>query len=286
MNTLFKHIILTRFNYVVEEDYNVSYDYVNSDDYLSERFRLFEFFCFPSVSNQENSNFTWLVLFNDRLPEKWRKKLEDYRQKCPNFEPCYISAKQTIDLEKFWNDLIIQKLTTAKEYPQYLLTSRIDNDDAIHLSFVDSMQQYFFEHKEEAIVNYINGLQYNPEYNVLKSYRSVKGHFTTRIEKYSPQVETVMAFSHDRPPESLKFVALRNKNPMWIEVIHQVNIANAPVFQIEFLFGDLFFIGSKYKNLDNFGIKQPISRYNFNIWRLYFRRFCKKIKKIKNKCIA
>lgn len=284
MNTLFKHFILTRFNIVDEAVYNVSYDYVNRDEYLSERFQLFEFFCLPSINNQTNSNFTWLVLFNDRLPEKWKEKIENYKQKCPNFEPRYISFVQTKGWENFLNEFIIKELNDLEYPPKFLITTRLDNDDAFHLSFVDSLQNYFLEHQEEAIINYANGLQYIPRYNVLKNHTVVRGHFGTLVEKNSPSVRTVLSFSHDPLPAFPKSTGLNEKKRMWLEVIHKTNVYNVASFQFRHLLNDLFFAGSKYKNLNNFGIKQPVSRLNFYVWKLFFTWFAKRIRaKIINK---
>jgi len=277
MNTLFKHFILTRFNIVDESGYEVSYDYVNNDEYLSERFRLFELFCLPSVSGQTNKNFTWFVLFNDKLPEKWKKKVENYKQICPNFEQRYINSIP----ENKWNNVLnffaINELKSLEDKPQYLITTRIDNDDAFNLSFIDSIQKYFLKNQEDAIINYKNGLQYIPKYNVLKNSTSPQSHFNTLIEKNTENLRTVLSFSHSECPESFKSVCLKGKTPMWLETIHSTNIVNNVFFQTKNLINDLFLIGFKYKNLNNFGIKKDIKRFNIYIWKVFFEYIFRKI---------
>lgn len=269
MNKLFKQYILTRFNLVDSAGYDVSYDYVNSDQYLSERFRLFELYCLPSVSNQSNSDFTWFVFFNDRLPEKWKQKFAAYKQICPNFEPRYMSAKQTEKWGSALNEFIVNELdSTGCDY-EFILTSRIDNDDAFHLSYVDSVQKYFLTHREEAIINYTNGLQYILQYNALKNTKVTNGHFSTLIEKNSPTLKTVLSFSHHYPV-SPKFVYLKGKDPMWLEIIHQTNVCNAPFFQLRYLMEDLFFMGFKYRDLSAFGIQQNILHFNYSVWKVFF----------------
>ena len=279
MNTLFKHFILTRFNLIDLANYHVSYDYVNSDEYLSKRFHLFDTYCFPSISNQTNKNFTWILLFNDKFPEKWKKKLEEYKQICPNMEFCYMPIIHEGKWKESLTRVVKNELNALENNPQYLLTTRFDNDDALHFSFVDSIQKHFLEHQEEAIINYANGLQYIPKYNILKNFRVINGHFGTLIEKNDNKIRTVLSFSHNPLPDDLPSVkSLRIKKRMWLESIHSTNVFNAASFKPYHLFDDLFFIGFKYKNLNDFGIKQDIPRINFYVWKVFFKWFFSKLK--------
>ena len=280
MNTLFKHFILTRFNIVNLNHYNVSYDYVNSDEFLLPRFALFESFCFPSVMKQNNNNFTWFVLFNDKLPEKWIAKLDKYKQMFPNFEARFMSAEETksTNLHQTLSRFVLEELNNSRDNTEFILTTRFDNDDAINLSFVDSVQKYFLEHQEEAIINYANGLQYIPKYNVLKNTTYPKSHFSTLIMKNTKDLQTALSFSHTELPISCKSICLKTKNRMWLENIHSTNVVNTVFFQFQNLLNDLFFIGFKYKNLNDFGIKQNIPLINFYVWKLFFEWFFSKFK--------
>ena len=265
MSPSFNHFIITRFNLI----FDVEYDSLNSEAYLSERFRLFDLYCFPSVVSQTNSNFIWLCLFNDQTPEKWRQKIAEYEKRFPNFVPCYFSQKQTENTEK----MILSLREIVKNYAlssDFILTTRLDNDDAIHISMTDCLQNYFREHPEEAILSYVNGFQYFPQYNVLKNFTLAKGHFTTFVEKNGHDVKTVLAFPHNDTPANLKFVALKEKKSLWIEVVHRTNVVNTAIFQLRHLLADLFFIGLQHKDLSNFGINQKIPLYNFYSWLLFF----------------
>jgi len=279
---LFKHYILTRFNLIDTSWYNTTIDHVNSDEFLSARFSLFETYCFPSVKQQSNNNFTWFVLFNDQLPEKWRKKLDEYKQEFPNFEVRFMSAEESDP--KNWNEtlnhFVLKELKNSGDNVKFVLTTRFDNDDAIHLSFVDSIQKYFLEHREEMLINYANGLQYIPQYNVLKNLKVINGHFGTLAEKNTEKIRTVFSFSHNPLPDDLPAVkSLKTKKPMWLEVLHNTNVFNAPKFRLGYSVGDLFFIGFKHKNLNDFGIEQNLPRVNFYIWKVFFKWFFSKLKK-------
>ena len=277
---VFKHYIITRFNLINESAYSVSPEYVNSDEFLSARFSLFETFCFPSVSKQSNSNFTWFVLFNDQLPEKWRNKLDKYKEQFPSFEARFMSAEETksTNWHSTLNRFTIKELNNSKDKSEFILTTRIDNDDAFHLSFIDSVQQYFLQHQEEMLINYTDGLQYMPQYNVLKNTTYPKSHFGTLIEKNDSSIRTVLSFSHTEPPNSIKSVYFKTKKRMWLEVVHSTNVINTTFFQARNLLNDLFFIGFKHKNLEEFGIKQNIPCFNIRTWKLFFKWFFGKCK--------
>ena len=279
MNTLFKHFFLTRFNLVDWAGYEVSYDYVNSDEYLSKRFHLFDTYCFSSVNDQTNKNFTWFILFNDQLPEKWRKKLEEYKQICPNMEFRYMSSIPNGKWQEILTQFVTNELKVTESNPQYLLTTRIDNDDAFHLSFVDTVQNYFLENPQEMLINYANGLQYIPQYNILKNIRVINGHFGTLAEKNTDKVRTVLSFSHNPLPNDLPSVkSLKINKRMWLEIVHNTNVFNSSWFQLRYVLDNFFLIGFKYRNLNDFGIKQDIPRINFYVWKEFVEWIFRKTK--------
>lgn len=277
----YKHYVITRFNLFDRAGYDVSsYEYINSDKYLDLRFQLFDTYCFPSVSKQTNTNFTWLILFNDKLPERWRIKMQKYIDIFPNLEIRYLSEIFENKWKNLLSNLIKKELEICKINPEFIITTRIDNDDAFNLSYIDEIQNYYLKNQQESIINFSNGLQFVPEYRVLKNHRNKYGHFGSLIEKNDGKAETILAFPHNAPPIALKSICLDIEQPMWLEVLHQTNVMNIADFQINNLIADLLFIGLKYKNLSNFGIKQSVPRYNFYIWKLFFEWFCKKIKSL------
>jgi hypothetical protein len=276
----FVHFIITRFNVVDNDRFAYAEKLLATDEvYLQERFRLFDIFCLPSIVNQTNSNFIWLCLFYENTPQNWKEKIETYK-KYSNFKPYFLSEQATTG-ENFIQTLckIIHK-EVKNIKADFIITTRIDNDDAVNLNFVNNLQEYFFKNQQEAIVNFPNGLQYILKFNVLKNVFDKKGHFSTRIEKNDNSIETVLAFNHHNLPKNIKFVCIKNKNPMWLEVLHNTNAANSIYFQVRFLLKDLFYICLKNNHLRNFGINQQIPKCNFYTWKLFFEWFCKEIMKV------
>jgi hypothetical protein len=58
----FHHFVLTRFN--VKIGLGGGESVAPNLEWLVHRFDLFDKFCFPSVRNQSNLNFKWLVFFD------------------------------------------------------------------------------------------------------------------------------------------------------------------------------------------------------------------------------
>jgi hypothetical protein len=209
--------------------------------------------------------------------------MQEYKNQNSNIEIRYMPYIKENEWQNTLNKFLLNELHNLDNSPQYIITTRIDNDDAFNLSYIDEIQNYFLSHQQEAVINFANGLQYVSKCNVLKNHRNKYGHFGTLIEKNDGKAKTVFFFPHNEPPVGLKSICLNNKHPMWIEVLHQTNIMNRTDFQIRSLFKDLFFIGFKYRNLSDFGIKQEILRFNLYTWKVFFEWFCKKIRALLKK---
>ena len=130
---MFSHYLLTRFNvvhqglnqYALEQRGSV----VQTEQWLSCRFDLFDKYCFPSVNQQSNKNFTWLVFFNTETPEKYKSKIQENAKRCPMFRPIYVEPEgdETQKAIQY-----IKKDTSSK----YVITTRLDNDDMIHRDLI------------------------------------------------------------------------------------------------------------------------------------------------------
>lgn len=94
---MFQHFIITRFN-LRRADWKTTKnsDEVLSETWLKNRFTLFENYCILSVKKQKNQNFKWLVFLGINTPEIYKEKIEEVN---------------TMD---------------------YIITSRLDNDDSLH----------------------------------------------------------------------------------------------------------------------------------------------------------
>ena len=63
---IIKHYILTRFN-LCGRNRDKSKQSTLTKEWLHHRIKLFETYCLPSIKQQTNQNFKWLILFDYQL---------------------------------------------------------------------------------------------------------------------------------------------------------------------------------------------------------------------------
>jgi len=87
-----KHFLFTRFN-LRNEDWITAQDgaAVLTEEWLTQRLELFQKYCYPSVMNQKNNNFLWVILFDVNTPKGFRKNIEKLSNKERNFKALYLN---------------------------------------------------------------------------------------------------------------------------------------------------------------------------------------------------
>jgi len=221
----FQHFILTQFN--------VSINSILPDrDWHDQRFQLFEKFCYPSVYGQSDQNFKWLVFFDSKTPEFFKEKVKKYSN-WENFIPEYVGND---DQENF------KKIIKAKisDKTEYLITTRIDNDDAIFKDFVKVVQKNFNKQEFE-FINFSYGYVWHK--GKIYLYKDDCNPFISLIEKVNG-VKTVWCEQHQNLYRAGTIKQINNrKYPAWIQVKHKRNIRNrlrgwrVPIDRIHSIFG-------------------------------------------------
>ena len=218
----FQHIILTKFN--VRVDYkNLSKSTVGlCPDWLEHRFKLFDKFCFPSVKSQSNQNFKWLVFFDAQTPEKFKQKLHEYTE-WKNFIPVFIDYS-THPPGGLARPVVLKHLNPNKDY---LITSRIDNDDAIAQDFVSIIQDNFSQQEFE-FINFTYGYVWHQGKIYLRKYENSP--FISLVEKINQQTingfKTVYCVNHAKLLSSGENVKQIDIEPGWLQVVHDKNVSN------------------------------------------------------------
>jgi len=200
---VFSHVLITRFNVRIQWQYT----FRGCDpDWLAERFRLFDRYCFPSVVAQTNANFVWLVFFDAETPEPFRSRLHQYAQ----FEPF-----QPIFVREFSRDVFREALAGLGYLDRpFLITSRLDNDHALARDYIDRVQKAFTP-QDRTFINFPTGLILR--HGALFQGRDPHSHFVSLIEK-SQDALTVYV-NHSRIMEYGSVVQLDGP-PAWLEVRH------------------------------------------------------------------
>jgi len=110
----------------------------------------FKKFTVPSIINQTNQNFLWLILADPNTPYHYLDKLLKVIEYKPNillhFIPDVVTPK-VIDLfpiiQKF-----IQEFACVR-YIDKLITTGLDNDDALSVCYVDKVQNFVKNHPKK-----------------------------------------------------------------------------------------------------------------------------------------
>ncbi len=214
VNESYKHFIITRFNVPLPWA-SRQWD----DKWLKSRIRLFEDFCYPSVKGQSCQNFKWLVLFDQKSPDYLRDLIDKYSE-YKNFVPVYMSTFSQEALYKSINEHL-------KEKTEYLITSRLDNDDAIHKDFISVIQQHF-DSQELLFLNFLKGYRWHEGKIYSKDLPS--NMFLSLIEKIqkNKSFKSVLCGNHTRINEVGTILDISDF-PAWLMVIHDDNLRNKRV---------------------------------------------------------
>lgn len=214
-NKAFEHYLLTCFNVKRGLDQE---NKRNSSEYLEKRFSIFESITIPSVKNQTCSNFLWIVFFDANTPEKYKKKIESIA-KLSKFLPFYISNYSEVQI-------ILKKSLNPET--KYLITTNLDNDDAIAESFIQIIQNKFMKIRGEIyLINFLMGYTLSDKGLYMREYYSSPFH--TLVEKISDNVISCLYINHTYLNKlKLKgaFVYQIICEPTWLQLIHETNISN------------------------------------------------------------
>ncbi|WP_267276970.1 glycosyltransferase [Arthrobacter sp. CDRTa11] len=204
------HFVLTRFN--VRSFYHTGEP---SEEWLRSRLDLFRTYCLPTLSKQNVDSFTWLVFFDDQSPEWFQREVA--RDAPGNFEAVYVHGS-------FSAETVSQAIAARTSAP-YILTTRVDNDDAVSRDFVRVIQSCF-DCQDFEFINLVSGAQYAAKRAYLRPY--TKNPFLSLLEAScleSPP-QTVFLEHHYRVDERGPVRNVRTRHPMWLQVIHGGNVLN------------------------------------------------------------
>ena len=203
------HFVLTRFN--VRNFYHSGEP---TDEWLSGRLELFKRYCLPSVAGQNNNNFSWLVLCDSLSPEWFKKEITGLSAGI--FEVVWVEGSFNAATA---SQIVAQKCVTAS-----VITTRLDNDDAVARDFVDVIQRAF-AHQDSEFVNLVNGAQYAGGKLYERPY--TQNPFSSLIERCGPAgPATVFAAHHYRIADHAPVLNISTSHPMWLQVIHDGNVLN------------------------------------------------------------
>ena len=225
------HFILTRFNLRLwRQDKNGSP--VRTAEWLEHRFALFANYCLSSVAAQSCKDFQWIVLFDSKTPEQYRERIEGYRAQCPQLVPVFVEPENGRYFAEVFRGEVCRLLRQAQD-PKRMLTTYLDNDDALAVGFVEDVQRRADELPDDTFISYTDGYQYYTDHSYVMRIHYPRNHFVSVVESgNSLTLRTIYGYgSHyyidNIPGTKIERVA---SSPLWCEVIHDRNMGNDAYF--------------------------------------------------------
>ena len=209
----FRHAIITRFNVRYRETAHKEAKGVNPL-WLAERFDLFESYCLPTVLAQSCQEFVWFIYFDSATPPTFVERAQRARAGRDNIRLIFCDFYDQALLER---DLKGEWLPE----PEWLLTTRLDNDDGLRRDFVQRLHDTLRFSGTEAL-NFPTGVVYTGHRTYLYCHES--NAFLSLLEPFAG-FKTVLCVQHLEMPK-IASVRQIEGDPAWLQVIHQSNISN------------------------------------------------------------
>ena len=209
MESEFDHFVLTRFNVRV----GLGTPGLQRG-WLSRRIELFERYCLPAVGSQDCQAFRWLVFVDAETPLEQKRTIESLLG--PD-APVYVEGELTV---RTIQEAVAQRRTPGR---QYVITTRLDNDDAVSRTFIGRIQGRFAR-QPLAFVNLAAGFELADRRVYWRSDPS--NPFISLIEECATGLpRTAMICEHEKAGELAPIIQVR-REPAWLQVVHDQNIVN------------------------------------------------------------
>lgn len=155
------HCIITRFSFRFSK--NDPVDKLLSDERMEHRLKVFTKYCWPAIINQRCNNFYWIIIIDPLLPDKHKLYMinlinEFYRS--ANYDK-YGPRKVILHMWD-WDKNKLERIDWILDYfdpatiPKYLITTRLDDDDALSKNFVKQIQSHLhLSNKNEVITDFL-----------------------------------------------------------------------------------------------------------------------------------
>jgi hypothetical protein len=203
----FRHLILTRFNVRIDQCDPPD------PDWLEHRFAVFERFCLPSVRSQTSANFDWVVFCHPGMPAAMRERIQDL---CAwkAFRPIYFSSV-------FDQAMVRAAISDLLPGFSHVITTRLDNDDAISRTFVETLQKNFTGQDLE-FLNFTNGYIWHE--GGIYFGQNLSNPFISLVERVE-NYRTVYCGNHTELDQVGPVVQIAEP-AAWLQVVHGRNLSN------------------------------------------------------------
>lgn len=206
------HVVLTRFNIATP---GREAPIRNSPGWLARRFDLFERYCLPSMAAQTVRDFTWLIYFDRDTPAEFRARIDRARCLVP-FEPRFVPMLELADV-------IAEVAGLARGQSLPLITTRLDNDDAVARDFLERVRLAASAVPGGTVLNFTTGIALRDG----RVYSAIdrSNPFTSLVERQHDPIRTIWSAQH-QSLGSLWPIEQVEGHPAWLQVVHGENVTN------------------------------------------------------------
>lgn len=211
----FTHVLMTRFNLATPGRESALR---NRPGWLAGRFELFEKYCLPSVAAQTvpRDALRWIIYFDEDTPQEFKTRVAELQKQTP-FEAYYTGLFPG----EGWARSINERF--ARETP-YLLTTRLDNDDALASDFAERLHQAVTDRGyERGLYNFTNGFVAGG--GALYAMEHPANPFFSAFVPWDEAPLTAPQVHH-LALESAKSLHQIGGPAAWMQVIHDGNVSN------------------------------------------------------------
>ena len=206
-----RHVILTRFNVPTK---GREADVRAKTGWLERRFDLFERFCLPSVAGQTRHDFSWIIYFDAMTPAPFLARIAKAQMRFP-----FIALfRDALPLDEVRGD-VSAHLPTGKGR---VLTTRLDNDDALARDFVARVQDAGAAHRAGTALNFPDGFGWRKGW--VYGARDESNPFASVVEDVA-DFRTIWAQPHALLDQAFRLIQIED-GPAWLQVIHGDNVTN------------------------------------------------------------
>lgn len=246
-------------------------------EWLAQRFALFEKYTLPSMNGQTCRDFTWLCLFDkDSANELVSNKIEEYKKANSRFTPLFFGKDEAEELAGSLYKAISERFLSVNSAAEasgalYVLTTNIDNDDAIHCSMLQKVRERaeseLAQNGEKALGLYscIYGLQYFVKRRLAVRMKYPDNHFQSLLER-AEGFKTIKGFSHTKVRKLFdNHDIIERGTAYWLEVVHSRNVNNS--YRINAHIKNISVWGRL--SLSDFGLGETLSTFNNTLKALF-----------------
>lgn len=161
-------------------------------------------------------------------PDSFKERITCYQQDCPQLIPVIVEPENGWRFAEIFREEIVKRLKAER-----VLTTYLDNDDALNVRFVEDIQERAAEVSDGTFINYDDGYQYYADDKFMMQVHYPTNHFVSVVEKGNPTtIKGVFGYgSHAtiKRITGVKIDCIKNQR-MWCEVVHEKNVMNDAKF--------------------------------------------------------